>query len=442
MQVWKVRSPLTGKFADARYDWHTAFGDFGNTNSAQEAPKPPLKLRWIRRYEGTFKHLPTCGGGRLYTHTAEGQVFAVEQETGRLLWRRYWPGVHVSFTAPLYHNERLLLPQAGFEKCLLRCLDAATGDLLWEAPFSGSPSWSRQQPPVVHKDLAFYMFSTGKYVPKGSGLYVMRMNTASKLPEQTDGTVSWLYSHDNPFYPKEQQPLVRAYDIKTGKVAWTKDFSEYGCGGDDAGLCVMGDTLYYSCFFGYAAKDRKGQPGPKGLTAALDPATGNVKWLTTKHSVTAGCTVTGVDGRLYVGGYNQPHAQTDKRHVWCLDARDGSLLWQSDPLIKAINVVTVGPKFVFAFAYGGTCYLIDKQTGKLQWQFNHGYACTRFSLASPYLLGCNSDMIDLTDGAKLVSTGPPIDPRDCVGAVSSNGRIFYNAQASGLQICQQGADER
>jgi outer membrane protein assembly factor BamB len=95
LQLEKVRSPLTGKLADAEYDWFTNFGNQASTNANSQGMKPPFKVKWIRRYEGTFKHMPVCGGGRMYTHTAEGQIFAVEQETGRLLWRRYWPGVHV-----------------------------------------------------------------------------------------------------------------------------------------------------------------------------------------------------------------------------------------------------------------------------------------------------------------------------------------------------------
>jgi outer membrane protein assembly factor BamB len=177
------------------------------------------------------------------------------------------------------------------------------------------------------------------------------------------------------------------------------------------------------------------------VTAAIDPATGEVKWLTTKHSVTAGCTISAADGRLYLGGYNQPRARIEDRFVWCLDARDGSLVWQSEPVVKAINVVTVGAKFIFAFAYGGNCYTIDKQTGKILSKFNHGYACTRFSLSGPYLLGSNADMIDLTDGARLVSTGPAFDLRECVGAVASNGRVFFATQANGLLVCQVCGDE-
>ena len=37
---------------------------------------------------------------------------------------------------------------------------------------------------------------------------------------------------------------------------------------------------------------------------------------------------------------------------------------------------------------------------------------------------------------KLVSTGPAIDSRECLGAVVSNGRIFYASQASGFVVSQ------
>jgi hypothetical protein len=168
----------------------------------------------------------------------------------------------------------------------------------------------------------------------------------------------------------------------------------------------------------------------------MDPATGAVRWLTTEYSVTAGCTISGENGRLYVGGYNQPHERTKDRYVWCLDARDGSLIWQSDPLVKAINVVTVAERFIFAFAYGGNGYLIDKGTGKIRTAFKRPYACTRFSFSEPYLVGANMDLIDTSGRLRLVSSGPPLDTRECVGATVSNGRIFYTTQASGLQASQ------
>jgi outer membrane protein assembly factor BamB len=436
LQLEKIRSPLTSKLADAKYDWFTNFGNAASTNANDQGLKPPLKMKWIRRYEGTFKHLPVCGGGRMYTHTAEGQIFAVEQETGRLLWRRYWPGVHVSFTGPVYHKERLLVPQAGMKESHMRCLDAGTGELLWEAPFTGSPSWSRQQPPTIYKNLAIYVYGSGRYAAQGTEKAYVHKGEPVKASDDAE-IMSWIYSHDNPYYPKDNKPFVRAWDVDTGKEVWTMDFSQFGSGGNDSGLCLMGDTLYYSTFFGYASKAKDGQPKSQGLTAAIEPMTGQVIWLTTKHYVTAGCTISGEDGCLYLGGYNRPDEKTQNRHVVCLDAESGSLIWRSEPVGQAVNVVTVGKSFLFTHgSTGKPSYLIDKSTGKILSVFDRGYACTRFTLSEPYLIGSNMDLIDASDSNKLVSSGPCVDVRECVGAVVSNGRIFYTSQGSGLQVSQ------
>jgi len=436
LELWKIRSPFTGRLADSKYDWFTNYGNLASTNSNSQGIKPPFKVKWIRRYEGTFKHLPVCGAGRMYTHTAEGQVFAVEQETGRLLWRRYWPGAHISFTSPIYYNQRLLVPQAGMRKSTMRCLDAATGRLLWEAPFTGSPSWSRQQPPIIYKNLAVYVFGTGRYAPQGTEKAYIHKGQPIKSPDGAE-VMSWIYSHNNPYYPKDQKPLIRAWDIDSGNEVWTIDFSEFGSGGNDGGLCLMDDTLYYSCFFGYAARGRKDLPGAKGLTAAIEPATGRVIWLTTEYYVTAGTTISAENGRLYLGGYNPPNPKTTNRYVWCLDARNGSLIWQSEPVGKSVNVVTIGRDFVFVHgSTGQPSFLIKKDSGKILSSFDMRYACTRFTLSEPYLLGSNMDFIDTLNGNKVVSSGPCVDARECVGAVVSNGRVFYTSQANGLQLSQ------
>lgn len=432
LEIWKIRHRLTSKLVGPQYDWFTNYGDMGCTNANDQDVRPPFRLHWIRRYEGTFKHLPVCGGGRVYTHTAEGQIIAVEQETGRLLWRRYWPDVYLSFTSPIYQDERLLVPQAGIAKSRLRCLDAATGELQWEAPFSGSPSWSRQGPPVIHDGLAIYAFGAGEYAAQGSEKPFVFKGDPQPRPDGTE-VMSWIYTHNNPHYPRDNKPLVRAWDIATGKEVWTRDFSEFGSGGNDCGLCILGDSLYYSTFFGYAAGKRRGQPSPNGLTAALNPATGEVIWKTTDYYVTAGCALSGKDGRLYLGGYNPPDESTKDRFVWCLDARDGSLVWRSEPVASAVNIITVGDRYLFSNASGRDGHVFDRATGKIVSRFNFGYACTRFTMSEPYVMGSNMDLIDLSAGNALVTTGPAVDSRECVGSIVSNGRIFYTSQASGLQ---------
>jgi outer membrane protein assembly factor BamB len=403
LRLHEIRSPLTGQRAGAEHDWYTSFGNQANTNAKPQGLRPPFRLKWVRRYKGTVKHFSVCGGGRMYTHTAEGQIFAVEQETGRLLWRRYFPGVHVSYTSPVYHKGRLLVPQAGLEACRLRCLDAATGRLLWEAPFSGSPSWNRQQPPIVHDGLVVYQFGTGRYTAK-----------------------TWLFEHQSTFgFPKDHKPLLRAWELESGREVWTRDFSEFGPGGDDAGMCLLDGTLYYSCYFG--------GKGPLGITAAIEPKTGRILWKTTAYAVHAGCTISGEDGRLYLGGYNPVEGKVNR--VWCLDARDGSLVWKSDPVSRAIHVITIGERFLFTHAQYEHGYLLDKENGKIRSTLVPGYRCTRFTLSEPYLLGPNLTLFDLTRDARPVHCGPALDVLVCVGAFASNGRIFQTTNGGGLQAC-------
>ncbi|MEQ9410710.1 MAG: PQQ-binding-like beta-propeller repeat protein [Fuerstiella sp.] len=437
LQVWKVRSPLTGPLSDAKYNWYTNYGDFGGTNANNQGLKPPLRMRWARRLEGTVKHLPVCGGGRLYMHTAEGQVLAVEQDTGRLLWRRYWPDVYLSFTSPLYINEKLIVPQGGIKKSRMRCLDAATGELQWEAPFTGSPSWSRQFPPVVHGNVAIYASGSGEYAAQGTEKpFVFKGE-----PIERDGreVMSWIYSNDNPYYPRDHHPRIWAWDLDSGKVVWEKDFVEYGRGGNDCGICILDGRLYYSVFFGYAAsqRQRRGLPAENnGLTACLDPQTGDVIWQTTDYYVTSKCTLSSRDGKIFIGGFNRATEGTDDRFVWCLNAEDGSLEWKSDPVTSALNVVTVGEQYVFSNALRGKGNVFDRSSGKVVSSIGHNYACCRFTLSEPCVLGANMDMIDLSQNGKLVSTGPAIDSRECLGAVVSNGRIFYMSQASGFVVSQ------
>ena len=122
--------------------------------------------------------------------------------------------------------------------------------------------------------------------------------------------------------------------------------------------------------------------------------------------------------------------------MWCLDAKDGSLVWKSDPITSALNVVTVGDRYIFSNALRGRGNVFDRTTGKVVGGVDHNYACCRFTMSGSYVLGANMDMIDLAADGKLVSTGPAVDSRECLGAVVSNGRVFYTSQASGFVVSQ------
>jgi outer membrane protein assembly factor BamB len=167
-----------------------------------------------------------------------------------------------------------------------------------------------------------------------------------------------------------------------------------------------------------------------------------VAWLTTKYSIHGGCTISAKDGRLYLGGYN-PLSGTQGRHVWCLRAADGTLVWQSEPLIEAIRVATIGPDAVFIHAQYQKGYLLDKDTGKIRATTARHYKCSQFSWSGSCMLGPAMDVFDLSDlqHVKLLTSGPRMDPSECTGAFVSNGRIYYTGGGAGLQACALCGDE-
>ena len=296
LEVTKIRSPLTGPLADAKYDWYTNYGDFGSART-------PTSKGCSRRCgcagpAGWKAPSSTCrsaaAGGCTRTRP-KGQIIAVEQDTGRLLWRRYWPDVYLSFTSPLYVNGKLLVPQAGMKQLA----DALPRRRHRQAAVGSAVHRLAQLEPAVPAGRARQ--------PRDLRLRLRRVRRARNreavhvqghAASRADGreVMSWIYSNDNPYYPKDNRPLLWAWDLDTGKVVWQKDFSEYGRGGNDCGICLLDGKLFYSTFFGYSASQRARRglpPENNGLTACLDPQTGDVVWQTNKYYVTAKCTLTG-----------------------------------------------------------------------------------------------------------------------------------------------------
>jgi hypothetical protein len=196
-------------------------------------------------------------------------------------------------------------------------------------------------------------------------------------------------------------------------------------------MCLADGTLYYSCYFG--------NKPVSGVTAAMEPDTGRVKWVNTQYSVHAGCAPSIDRGRLYLGGYNA--VEGDINRVFCLDAATGNLIWKSDPIERAIHVVTIGDGKLFTHAQYRQGYLLDSEHGAKICELTHGYRCTRFTMDGSLLIGSNMDLIDTSQDNRLISTGPAVDVLQCVGAQVSNGRLFYTANGSGLQLSMSYGEE-
>jgi outer membrane protein assembly factor BamB len=150
--------------------------------------KPPFRLKWATRLEGQMKATPAVGGGRVYAQTVNGLITTMDLETGRILWRNYYPGVLPDNPAqnrasPLFAEGRLYFAYypGGFY-----CVDAATGSERWNDP--DGVRLAGRFSALAHGGLIFYPY--------------------------------WVRSADK----KTRYVIFKALDAATGKEAWRKEY--------------------------------------------------------------------------------------------------------------------------------------------------------------------------------------------------------------------------
>jgi quinohemoprotein ethanol dehydrogenase len=158
------------------------------------------------------------GDGRVYMGQLDGKVVALDQQTGKPLWKRQlvkWQLGQTITGAPIYIDGKIYIGVVGAEfgtRSFLQALDAKTGDQVWRwytTPAPGEPgaeSWpsgSKEylrggatiwQAPAVDEKLGLLYFSTG--------------NAGS----------DW-FGGDRPGKNLYAASIV-ALDLKTGKLKW------------------------------------------------------------------------------------------------------------------------------------------------------------------------------------------------------------------------------
>lgn len=141
---WLVSSILASLcLAATAADWPTYRHDSRRSGTSPQALPHNLSLRWQQRlpaYQVAFpneerqqfdaSHEPVCADGMLVVGCpADGSVRAYAAATGEERWRFHAEGpVRL---APVLHRGRVLF---GADDGRFRCLDLATGELLWERP--------------------------------------------------------------------------------------------------------------------------------------------------------------------------------------------------------------------------------------------------------------------------------------------------------------------
>jgi outer membrane protein assembly factor BamB len=200
------------------------------------------KQAWKRKLVGHLESSPMAVDGTLYLGTDKTNVVAVRAADGKVLWQFNSPGAIKA--SPSFHDDRVFV--ADYESGMF-CLDAKSGRLLWrtntskvppfgEGGFYSSPAVAFGRVYAARDDGTVYAFDerSGKVdwsFPTNNFVY------GSPAVAHVPGTPPSVYigSYDEHFY---------ALDARSGKQRW-----RYDVGGPVPGTAtVIGHTVYTSSF--------------------------------------------------------------------------------------------------------------------------------------------------------------------------------------------------
>ncbi len=182
---------------------------------------------------------PVIDGDRVYVYGAEGRLFCLELQTGRVLWRRDLAAdfnVPQDFfgtsTTPLVHGDLLIINLGAPGGPCVAAFHKQTGVLAWGAGERWGPSYASPVPATIHGRPSLLVFAGGESRPPSGGLLCLDPATGSidfefpwrsRLVESVNAS-SPVVIGDQVFISanyKTGSALVSVQEDFTAKAAWT-----------------------------------------------------------------------------------------------------------------------------------------------------------------------------------------------------------------------------
>lgn len=146
-------------------DWPLARGDAQSTGRAPHSLPENLQVRWEFKADEAIETTPVIGGGRLFVGDVMGQVYALDQATGKELWRRDFD---TGFLASAAIADDLVV--IGDIDGNLYALDVKTGEQRWkqttEGEISGAPAFFKESVLVTSQDGKLHCFALQDGTPR------------------------------------------------------------------------------------------------------------------------------------------------------------------------------------------------------------------------------------------------------------------------------------
>ena len=295
------------------------------------------ELLWSFETQDVIRSSPTVTDGAVYVGSNDNHVYALDRETGELLWR-YDTGDWVQYSPPVRDGVVYVAAMSEGDR-RIHALDEASGDVLWVA--ETSYPFDDELAPAVEN---------GKvYAPSGSGeLHVLDASTGELLwsrdigmgadsPPTVIGGIVYLTAVNSAY----------VLDESTGELIWRYGTERFPA--RDFPAVVADDVYYFS---------------PDDHIYALNAGTGEVLWSYRVDGMINTAPVA-AEGLVYVG--------SESGRFYALDAAGGGLVWSREPMMGELRSPAVVDGVLYAESSDGLLRALRAATGEEIWQLRKGY---------------------------------------------------------------------
>jgi outer membrane protein assembly factor BamB len=261
--------------------------------------KPPFRKLWRFNERPLLEFPPIYVAGKLYFVNNNGTAYALDADTGKLLWERSIGRLNAS--SPAYSRHRLYI--VNLVPGHIVKLDAKTGKIIWKRSLPGRAESS----PVVIGRTVYFGCEDGKLYALSTGKGHVRWATSLGGPVKSAPAY-----YGGRLYVGDYGGYMNAVDAKSGKLIWQS--GSLGQGFGTSGQFYSTPAVAFGRVYAGNNDDRVYSYDIKDGTLAWSYSTGGYAYSgptvsTTRHSPPT----------VYIGSFDG--------NVYALDAKDGSVRW-------------------------------------------------------------------------------------------------------------------
>jgi len=337
LALWVGRMLLPGEEHSAALERPSQMADLvveepgGEPAVGESVPGDSIRLTlgWKKSFGNPVTSSPVVHGQRVIFGCRDGNVYALDRETGERLWMTAASeGVGASVAV---HGDMIVVADYGGGVSML------TAD-------SGTPKWRQKlpmrivsSPAVIDDRVVVGCYDGFAYcLSMNDGSILWKRGTGERIRAATAaaGDKFFVASYDGHLY---------ALSVSTGAVEW-----RYAVGGNlSSAPVVHGDVVIIG--------------SPDGSIHAVGAGDGTERWKFQTDGAVESSPFAD-DGFVFVGS-------TDK-HVYCLNAADGSMVWKYETGDQVLARPRIEGDAIYIGSYDGYLYCLDRGTGELldRWQ--------------------------------------------------------------------------